>query len=111
MLNCEFRSLGLDHMHIFRASMDNKEVISVCFYHNLLFFSGLSVDIDENDLKYALEGIEGMGQLSVQWQGTCRSPKWRVEWLTNPGDQPLIQVRILFSSSEWQYYQVTEHAV
>ncbi|XP_011607160.2 fibrocystin-L isoform X2 [Takifugu rubripes] len=53
---------------------------------------GLSVDIDENDLKYALEGIEGMGQLNVQWQGTCRSPKWRVEWLTNPGDQPLIQV-------------------
>ncbi|CAF94002.1 unnamed protein product, partial [Tetraodon nigroviridis] len=53
---------------------------------------GLSVGINEEDLKYALEGIEGMGQLSVQWQGTCRSPKWRVEWLSKPGDQPLIQV-------------------
>uniref|UniRef100_H3CIT5 PKHD1 like 1, tandem duplicate 1 n=1 Tax=Tetraodon nigroviridis TaxID=99883 RepID=H3CIT5_TETNG len=52
----------------------------------------LSVGINEEDLKYALEGIEGMGQLSVQWQGTCRSPKWRVEWLSKPGDQPLIQV-------------------
>ncbi|KAM9340526.1 fibrocystin-L-like [Symphorus nematophorus] len=53
---------------------------------------GLSVSISEKDLKYALEGIAGMGQVSVSWQGTCRRPKWRVEWLTKPGDQPLIQV-------------------
>nr|XP_046273956.1 PKHD1 like 1, tandem duplicate 1 [Scatophagus argus] len=53
---------------------------------------GLSVDISEEDLKYALEGIAGMGQVSVKWQGSCRRPKWRVEWLTNPGDQPLMQV-------------------
>ncbi|KAM3595703.1 uncharacterized protein V6R79_001361 [Siganus canaliculatus] len=53
---------------------------------------GLSVDISEEDLKYALEGIAGMGQVSVKWQGTCRRPKWRVEWLTRPGDQPLIQI-------------------
>ncbi|XP_058475058.1 PKHD1 like 1, tandem duplicate 1 [Solea solea] len=53
---------------------------------------GLSVDISETDLKYALEGIAGMGQLKVQWQGTCRKPKWRVEWLTNPGDHPLFQI-------------------
>ncbi|XP_040908783.1 LOW QUALITY PROTEIN: PKHD1 like 1, tandem duplicate 1 [Toxotes jaculatrix] len=53
---------------------------------------GLSVDISEEDLKYALEGIAGMGQVSVSKQGNCRRPKWRVEWLTNPGDQPLIQV-------------------
>lgn len=50
------------------------------------------MDISEEDLKYALEGIAGMGQLSVKWQGSCRRPKWRVEWLTKPGDQPLIQV-------------------
>lgn len=55
------------------------------------------MDINEEELKYALEGIEGMGQLSVKWQGTCRSPKWRVEWLNNPGDKPLIQVRTLSS--------------
>ncbi|XP_039978517.1 PKHD1 like 1, tandem duplicate 1 [Xiphias gladius] len=53
---------------------------------------GLSVDISEEDLKYALEGIAGMGQVRVAKQGSCRGPKWRVEWLTNPGDQPLIQV-------------------
>ncbi|XP_071356429.1 PKHD1 like 1, tandem duplicate 1 [Trachinotus anak] len=53
---------------------------------------GLSVDISEKDLKYALEGIAGMGQVSVAQQGSCRRPKWRVEWLTNTGDQPLIQV-------------------
>ncbi|XP_076610974.1 PKHD1 like 1, tandem duplicate 1 [Chaetodon auriga] len=52
----------------------------------------LSVDISEEDLKYALEGIAGMGQVSVSKQGSCRRPKWKVEWLTKPGDQPLIQV-------------------
>ncbi|XP_059206673.1 fibrocystin-L-like isoform X1 [Centropristis striata] len=53
---------------------------------------GLSVDISEQDLKYALEGIAGMGQVDVDWQGTCRQPKWRVEWLTKPGDQPLMEI-------------------
>ncbi|XP_075907773.1 fibrocystin-L-like [Nelusetta ayraudi] len=53
---------------------------------------GLSVNISEQDLKYALEGIPGMGQVSVSWQGTCRRPKWKVVWLTRPGDQPLIQI-------------------
>ncbi|KAF0024292.1 hypothetical protein F2P81_023094 [Scophthalmus maximus] len=53
---------------------------------------GLSVDIGEGDLKYALEGISGMGQVSVTKQGSCRRPKWRVEFLTKPGDQPLMQV-------------------
>lgn len=52
------------------------------------------MDISEEDLRYALEGIAGMGQLKVTWQGSCRRPKWRVEWLTKPGDQPLIQVRL-----------------
>ncbi|XP_036949440.1 PKHD1 like 1, tandem duplicate 1 isoform X2 [Acanthopagrus latus] len=53
---------------------------------------GLSVDISKDDLKYALEGIAGMGEVKVEWAGTCRRPKWRVEWLTKPGDQPLLQV-------------------
>ncbi|KAM9839131.1 PKHD1 like 1, tandem duplicate 1 [Aulostomus maculatus] len=53
---------------------------------------GLSVDISEEDLKYALEGISGMGQVSVGKEGSCRHPMWRVEWLTKPGDQPLLQV-------------------
>lgn len=37
-----------------------------------------------------------MGQVSVSWQGTCRRPKWKVVWLTRPGDQPLIQVTMQF---------------
>ncbi|KAM9737277.1 LOW QUALITY PROTEIN: PKHD1 like 1, tandem duplicate 1 [Menidia menidia] len=53
---------------------------------------GLSVDIGEEDLQFALEGIAGMGQLKVSQQGSCRRPKWRVEWLTRPGDQPLMEV-------------------
>uniref|UniRef100_G3NDK3 PKHD1 like 1 n=1 Tax=Gasterosteus aculeatus aculeatus TaxID=481459 RepID=G3NDK3_GASAC len=53
---------------------------------------GLSVDISQEDLKFALQGIAGMGEVSVQRQGSCRDPKWRIEWLNKAGDQPLIQV-------------------
>ncbi|KAM3858592.1 fibrocystin-L-like [Diretmus argenteus] len=53
---------------------------------------GLSVDISEADLKYALEGIPGMGQVQVTWGGGCRRPTWKVKWLTKPGDQPLMQI-------------------
>uniref|UniRef100_A0A3Q3JRM8 Polycystic kidney and hepatic disease 1 (autosomal recessive)-like 1 n=1 Tax=Monopterus albus TaxID=43700 RepID=A0A3Q3JRM8_MONAL len=60
--------------------------------HNQCLFSGLSVDISEKDLKYALEGIAGMGQVSVSKQGNCKNLVWEVKWLTKPGDQPLIQV-------------------
>uniref|UniRef100_A0A3P9KTK4 Polycystic kidney and hepatic disease 1 (autosomal recessive)-like 1 n=1 Tax=Oryzias latipes TaxID=8090 RepID=A0A3P9KTK4_ORYLA len=56
----------------------------------------LSVDISEKDLKYALEGIEGMGQVQVQKSGNCRRPNWRVEWLTKPGDQPLMKIDASF---------------
>ncbi|XP_061682368.1 PKHD1 like 1, tandem duplicate 1 [Syngnathoides biaculeatus] len=53
---------------------------------------GLSVNISAKDLTYALEGIAGMGAVDVKYAGTCRRPKWVVEWLTQPGDQPLLQV-------------------
>ncbi|KAM4572655.1 fibrocystin-L-like [Odontesthes bonariensis] len=33
-----------------------------------------------------------MGRLKVAKQGSCRRPKWSVEWLTEPGDQPLMKV-------------------
>uniref|UniRef100_UPI0037E8D1AF fibrocystin-L-like n=1 Tax=Semicossyphus pulcher TaxID=241346 RepID=UPI0037E8D1AF len=52
----------------------------------------LSVDISETELKYALEGIAGMGQVSVKQLRSCRRPTWRIQWITNPGDQPLLQV-------------------
>lgn len=54
--------------------------------------SGLSVDISEDDLRLALEGISEMGQVKVVKQGGCRSPTWSVQWLTKPGAQPLMQV-------------------
>uniref|UniRef100_A0A3B4ZZ57 PKHD1 like 1 n=1 Tax=Stegastes partitus TaxID=144197 RepID=A0A3B4ZZ57_9TELE len=53
---------------------------------------GLSMDIGEDELKYALEGIEGIGQVSVTDKGTCRQPKWRIKWLTKGGAQPLMKV-------------------
>ncbi|XP_030644362.1 PKHD1 like 1, tandem duplicate 1 [Chanos chanos] len=53
---------------------------------------GLDVDISAEDLQYALQGIPEMGQLEVQKVGNCRSRRWDITWLTNPGRQPLIQV-------------------
>ncbi|KAJ0054901.1 hypothetical protein NL108_007111 [Boleophthalmus pectinirostris] len=53
---------------------------------------GLSIDINEEDLKYALEGISEIGELKVEYKGTCRKPKWKIEFLSKPGDQPEIQV-------------------
>ncbi|MEQ2207471.1 hypothetical protein XENOCAPTIV_012908, partial [Xenoophorus captivus] len=53
---------------------------------------GLSVNISKEDLKYALEGISGMGQVNVEDLGTCRLPSWSVTWLTKPGAQPLMKV-------------------
>ncbi|KAM8840499.1 PKHD1 like 1, tandem duplicate 1 isoform 3-T3 [Spinachia spinachia] len=67
---------------------------------------GLSVDISQEDLKFALQGIAGMGEVSVQRQGGCRGPKWRIEWLNKPGDQPLIQVT---GSSVSQHADVFAH--
>ncbi|XP_030003200.1 fibrocystin-L-like [Sphaeramia orbicularis] len=52
----------------------------------------LPVDISVEDMKYALEGIPGMGTVKVTSLGNCRQPKWRIKWLTNPGDQPLLEV-------------------
>ncbi|XP_068189914.1 fibrocystin-L-like [Antennarius striatus] len=54
--------------------------------------TGLPVNISATDLKYALEGIAGMGQVGVTWQGSCRKPIWRVAWTTKPGDQPLMHI-------------------
>jgi len=54
--------------------------------------SGLSVDIEAEDLRYALEGVPGMGQVKVRKDGHCQRPKWTIKWLTRPGDQPMIQV-------------------
>ncbi|CAJ1082786.1 fibrocystin-L-like [Xyrichtys novacula] len=52
----------------------------------------LSVDISAEDLTYVLQGIKGMGQVSVSKQGSCSRPLWRIKWLTNSGNQPELQI-------------------
>uniref|UniRef100_A0A672GWY5 Polycystic kidney and hepatic disease 1 (autosomal recessive)-like 1 n=1 Tax=Salarias fasciatus TaxID=181472 RepID=A0A672GWY5_SALFA len=73
---------------------------------------GLSVDINVDDLKYALEGIEGMGQVKVENRGNCRRPRWRVEWLTNPGNQPLLKTTkggLLIRALTGDFFRVWEN--
>ncbi|KAI4871505.1 hypothetical protein NFI96_027165, partial [Prochilodus magdalenae] len=53
---------------------------------------GLAVDISADDLRYALQGIPELGQLSVARTGNCKGYNWSVEWLTMPGSQPLLQI-------------------
>ncbi|XP_051526679.1 fibrocystin-L-like [Myxocyprinus asiaticus] len=53
---------------------------------------GLPVDISDADLQYALQGIPELGQLQVQRFGDCRGYSWNIQWLTIPGNQPLIQI-------------------
>uniref|UniRef100_A0A3B4AFD8 Uncharacterized protein n=1 Tax=Periophthalmus magnuspinnatus TaxID=409849 RepID=A0A3B4AFD8_9GOBI len=53
---------------------------------------GLSININEEDLKYALEGISEIGEVEVKYEGTCRKPMWKVEWVSKPGNQPEIQI-------------------
>uniref|UniRef100_A0A3B4AF70 Uncharacterized protein n=1 Tax=Periophthalmus magnuspinnatus TaxID=409849 RepID=A0A3B4AF70_9GOBI len=58
----------------------------------LCFILGLSININEEDLKYALEGISEIGEVEVKYEGTCRKPMWKVEWVSKPGNQPEIQI-------------------
>ncbi|XP_051729222.1 fibrocystin-L-like [Ctenopharyngodon idella] len=53
---------------------------------------GLAVDISAADLQYALQGIPELGQLQVQRYGDCRGYSWYIQWLTNPGNQPLLKI-------------------
>ncbi|XP_063041153.1 fibrocystin-L-like [Engraulis encrasicolus] len=53
---------------------------------------GLSVDVSADDLKYALQGIPEMGAIDVKPRGSCRGRQWVIDWLSNPGKQPVLQV-------------------
>lgn len=53
---------------------------------------GLAVDVTAEDLRYAMQGIPAAGQLKVTHSGNCRGYNWQVEWRSNTGSQPLIQV-------------------
>ncbi|NP_001305057.1 PKHD1 like 1, tandem duplicate 1 isoform X1 [Danio rerio] len=53
---------------------------------------GLAVDISAADLQYALQGIPELGQLQVQKSGNCKGYTWNIQWLTIPGNQPLLKI-------------------
>ncbi|XP_043073568.1 PKHD1 like 1, tandem duplicate 1 [Puntigrus tetrazona] len=53
---------------------------------------GLAVDVSAADLQYALQGIPELGQLQVQRSGDCRGYSWNIQWLTMPGNQPLLKI-------------------
>ncbi|RXN34425.1 fibrocystin-L isoform X1 [Labeo rohita] len=54
---------------------------------------GLAVDISAADLRYALQGIPELGQLQVDRYGDCKGYYWNIQWLTMPGNQPLLKAR------------------
>jgi len=58
-----------------------------------IVFPGLAVDISAADLQYSLQGIPELGQLQVQKSGDCRGYSWYIQWLTIPGNQPLLKAR------------------
>lgn len=68
------------------------EMYLTCVYVILL---DLDVNISAEDLKYALQGIPELGQLSVSRTGDCKSFAWTIDWLTMPGNQPLLQVNMI----------------
>uniref|UniRef100_W5KUJ5 PKHD1 like 1, tandem duplicate 2 n=1 Tax=Astyanax mexicanus TaxID=7994 RepID=W5KUJ5_ASTMX len=51
-----------------------------------------TLDISADDLKFALQGIPDLGQLSVTGTGDCKGHYWTIAWLTMPGSQPLLQI-------------------
>ncbi|XP_053349466.1 PKHD1 like 1, tandem duplicate 1 [Clarias gariepinus] len=52
----------------------------------------LPVSISADDLKYALQGIPDLGLLSVNSTADCKGYLWEIQWLTLPGNQPLLQI-------------------
>ncbi|XP_069815730.1 fibrocystin-L-like [Dendropsophus ebraccatus] len=53
----------------------------------------LAVDVLAADMKYALEGIPGVGQVSILSRyGDCRGYTWQIKFLTATGYQPLLQI-------------------
>ncbi|XP_073714829.1 fibrocystin-L [Misgurnus anguillicaudatus] len=53
---------------------------------------GLPVDSSAADLKFALQRIPELGQLEVQKYGSCTGYSWDIQWLTVPGNQPLLEI-------------------
>ncbi|KAI5610608.1 fibrocystin-L isoform X1, partial [Silurus asotus] len=72
-----------------RASPPLKGTFSVEIFGQIV--KDLSVNINEDDLKYALQGIPDLGMLSVNSTMSCKGNVWEINWLTMPGNQPLLK--------------------
>ncbi|MCJ8746157.1 hypothetical protein PDJAM_G00138700 [Pangasius djambal] len=73
-----------------RASPPLSGTFSVGIFGRMV--KDLSVDISADDLKYALQGIPDLGLLSVNSTADCKGYLWEINWLTMPGNQPLLQI-------------------
>ncbi|KAI5091821.1 fibrocystin-L precursor, partial [Silurus meridionalis] len=73
-----------------RASPPLKGTFSVEIFGQIV--KDLSVNINEDDLKYALQGIPDLGMLSVKSTMSCKGNVWEINWLTMPGNQPLLKI-------------------
>lgn len=47
-------------------------------------------------MRLTLETLTDIGSLGVSRTGTCYGYEYTVIWLTNPGDQPLMQIVSIF---------------
>ncbi|XP_018426208.1 PREDICTED: fibrocystin-L [Nanorana parkeri] len=64
---------------------------SIVGYENEV--TGLPADIAQYDLKYALESIPEIGQVTVSARsGNCRGYSWQIKFLTATGYQPILQI-------------------
>ncbi|XP_061110160.1 fibrocystin-L-like isoform X2 [Conger conger] len=73
-----------------KASPPMSGTFDVEIYGKLI--EGLAANISAADLQFALEGIPEVGQLQVIRYGACTGYSWRLQFLTSPGAQPLIQI-------------------
>uniref|UniRef100_A0A8C1B8X1 PKHD1 like 1, tandem duplicate 2 n=1 Tax=Cyprinus carpio carpio TaxID=630221 RepID=A0A8C1B8X1_CYPCA len=95
--NCGFGLHNrLLHVSVLRLMYLNNELhLPFYIYHNIpsgltgFSFNMFGVDAD---LQYALQGIPEIGQLQVQRSGDCRGYRWNIQWLTMPGNQPLLKI-------------------
>ena len=59
------------------------------------FFSDLPVYLTKEEMKAALETSPTMGTVAVTKSGDCARYDLLVEWLTEPGDHPMLEVSIV----------------
>ncbi|XP_045717230.1 fibrocystin-L [Phyllostomus hastatus] len=53
---------------------------------------GLPAAVSAADLRFALQSLEGVGQVSVTREGTCAGYSWTIKWRSRRGKQDLLQI-------------------